>query len=707
MLRNKLRFLRNIGIAAHIDAGKTTLTERVLYFTGKSHRLGETHSGDSQMDTQKMEIEKGITISSAATSTTWNHDESTYFLNIIDTPGHVDFMIEVERSLRVLDGMVALFDAVSGVESQTETVWEQAARYEVPVIAMVNKMDRAGADYFEVVRQMQTQLGANSVAVQIPIGSEDTFEGVVDLIEMKSIYWGEDGLPVVKNEVPSSLIEEANQYRNVLIEALAFLDESLMNQFFEDADSITSNQLNSVLRQGVLDRQIVPVLMGAAYKNKGVQTLLDAVCSYLPSPLDRREIVGLNPETETQVSRLPDTKEPFSGLAFKIAVDDQNRQLCFFRVYSGTLKIGDTIWNPRTKRKERVGRLYQVHSNKRREIQAVYAGDIAATTSLKAIRTGDTLCVMDAPIVLESLFVPAPVISMAVEVKRSDQLDKLGLALAKMQLEDPSFNVQTDTVTGQTIMLGMGELHLEVILDKLKEDYKIEVNVGSPKVAYQEVFTKTIRHKQRLKKQSGGPGSFAEMVVNIGPADPEYLESDAFLKEGKGLQFVNKIVGGKIPKEFIPGVELGFTKMLSNGPLANYPVRGLKVELLDGDTHVKDSSPKSFEQCAIETFRIVAPELEPQLLEPIVAVDVSTPDEYLGNILSGLSRRRAIILSQEQLYQRIQVCAYVPLSEMFGYINHLRTVSAGRANYTMTFHHYAPLPDQMVEAVMVELIGRC
>lgn len=700
MLRNKLRFLRNIGIAAHIDAGKTTLTERILYFTGKSHKLGETHTGNSQMDTQKQEIEKGITISSAATHTEWKQNESTYSLNIIDTPGHVDFMIEVERSLRVLDGMVALFDAVAGVESQTETVWQQAARYKVPVIAMVNKMDRVGADFFEVLRQMRTQLGANAVAVQVPIGTEENFEGVVDLIELKSIYWDNDGIVRIDEDIPESLKEEVFQYRETLIETLAFLDESLLNQFLENPNSIEPKQLYTVLRQAVLDRQIVPVLMGAAYKNKGVQTLLDAVCHYLPSPLDRGSIEGMEVASETKVSRAPDPEDPFSALAFKIALDDQNRQLCFFRVYSGTLKIGDTIWNPRTAKKERIGRLYQIHANKRQEIQEVKAGDIAATTSLKSIRTGDTLCAIEAPLVLESLFVPAPVISMAVEAKRSDQLDKLGLALAKLQLEDPSFKVQTDDATGQTIMLGMGELHLEIIIDKLKEDFDIEVSVGSPSVAYREIFTKTVRHKNRLKKQSGGPGSFAEMVVNIGPADQAYLESDAFVKDGKALQFVNKIVGGKIPKEYIPGVELGFTRMLESGPLADYPVQSLKVELLDGDTHVKDSSPKSFELCAIETFKAVAQKMEPQLLEPIVAVEVTTPEDYLGNILGGLSRRRAIILSQELLHQQVQLKAQVPLSEMFGYINHLRTVSAGRANYTMKFNHYAPLPAQMAEAVV-------
>lgn len=700
MLRNKLRFLRNIGIAAHIDAGKTTLTERILYFTGKSHRMGETHLGDSQMDTQKQEIEKGITISSAATHTEWTIDNAIYAMNIIDTPGHVDFMIEVERSLRVLDGMVALFDAVAGVEPQTETVWQQAARYEVPVIAMVNKMDRIGADFFEVVLQIQKQLGANAVAIQIPIGNENEFEGVVDLINMQSIYWNKDGEMTVSNEIPDALKSEANEYRNLLIETLAFLDEELMNQFLENADAITSEQLNAVLRQVVLKRQVVPVLMGAAYKNKGVHTLLDAVCNYLPSPIDRGKVQGMAPIDESIISIEPDSDASFSALSFKIALDDQNRQLCFFRVYSGTLKIGDTIWNPRTQNKERIGRLYQMHANKRQEIQEVRAGDIAATTSLKSIRTGDTLCSMDEILVLESLFVPTPVISMSVEVKRNDQLDKLGLALAKLQLEDPSFKVQSDAVTGQTVMFGMGELHLEIIIDKLKEDFNIEVNVGSPKVAYQEVFTKTIRHKERLKKQSGGQGSFAEMVVNIGPADEDYLQSDAFLKEGKRLQFVNKIVGGKIPKEYIPGVELGFNKMMDNGPLANYPVRSLKVELLDGDTHVKDSSPRSFEQCAIATFKAIAHEMKPQLLEPIVKVDVTTPEAFLGNILSGLSRRRAIILSQQLQHQQIQVSAQVPLSEMFGYINHLRTVSTGRANYTMSFDHYAPLPVQMVDDVV-------
>lgn len=700
MRQNKLQFLRNIGIAAHIDAGKTTLTERILYFTGKSHRLGETHHGNSQMDTMKQEIEKGITISSAATQTNWQHDEQVYTMNIIDTPGHVDFMIEVERSLRVLDGMVALFDAVAGVESQTETVWQQAERYQVPVIAMVNKMDRVGADFFEVQRQIKARLGANAVAIQVPIGTEDRFEGVVDLVEMKAMYWNAEGEVLEKQKIPTDVLLEAEKYREVLLESLAVLDENLLSQYLEDAASISSGQLKAVLRQATLDRQIVPVLMGAAYKNKGVQTLLDAICAYLPSPVDRGVMQGLDIETQTTLNRLPEVQEPFTALAFKIALDEQKRQLCFFRVYAGTLKIGDAVLNPRTGKKERIGRLYQMHANKRQEIKQVTAGDIAATTGLKSIRTGDTLCALDAPLVLESLYVPPPVISMAIEAKRTEQLDKLGLALFKLQVEDPSFKAQTDLATGQTIMRGMGELHLEIIIDKLKEDFGIEVNVGSPKVAYQEVFTRTVRQKHRLKRQTGGSGMYAEIEVQMGPADSSFLESDAFIKKGQRLQFVNKIVGGSIPKEFIPAIETGFNKMLETGVLAAYPIQSLKVELLDGDTHTKDSNPKAFETCAMECFRLAAPKMEAQLLEPMMAVDIQTPDSYLGNVLSGLNRRRGLIISQDIKPHHAVLSAEVPLAEMFGYINHLRTISAGRANYSMKFKGYAALPTRMAEMVM-------
>ena len=703
MKRDRLRFLRNIGIAAHIDAGKTTLTERILYFTGKSHRIGETHDGNSQMDTMKQEKEKGITISSAATHTEWKHRGEQFLMNIIDTPGHVDFMIEVERSLRVLDGMVALFDAVSGVESQTETVWQQAARYQVPVIAMVNKMDRVGADFFEVVRQIETRLGANALAIQIPIGAEDGFEGVVDLIEMKAVYWNAEGEILDQTEIPNSLVDEAQKYRDILLEAIAFFDEDLMTQYFEDAKGITAEQLNFVLRKAVLNRQIVPVIMGAAYKNKGVQTLLNAVCNYLPSPLDRGAVEATRLVDEAKVVRQPDAEEPFAALAFKIALDEQNRQLCFFRVYSGTLKIGDSILNPRTGKKERIGRLYQIHANKRAEIESVSAGDIAATVGLKSILTGDTLSAQDEPIVLESLFVPKPVISMAIEAKNAEQLDKLGLALAKLQMEDPSFKVQLDEATGQTIVLGMGELHLMIKLDILKEDFNIDVKVGSPKVAYHEEFTKSVQTRYRLKNQTGGGGLYAEIEVRVGSADEEFLNSDAFLEDGKRLQFINKIVGGTIPKEFIPSVKKGFVQMLDNGALAGYPIQSLKVELLDGKTHSKDSKPLAFELCAMETFRSIAMQMEPQLLEPMMAVEINTPEEYLGNILGGLNRRRSVILSQEMtgLHNRIE--AEVPLAEMFGYVNHLRSVSAGRANYSMKFKHYAALPGQKVEEVLAQI----
>ncbi len=703
MKRDRLRFLRNIGIAAHIDAGKTTLTERILYFTGKSHRIGETHDGNSQMDTMKQEKEKGITISSAATHTEWKYGGEQFLMNIIDTPGHVDFMIEVERSLRVLDGMVALFDAVAGVESQTETVWQQAARYEVPVIAMVNKMDRVGADFFEVVRQIETRLGANALAIQIPIGAEDGFVGVIDLIEWKAVYWNEEGEVLEKNEIPKSLMEEAQKYRDILLETIALFDENLMNQYFENAKSITAEQLNIVLRKAVLNRQIVPVIMGAAYKNRGVQTLLNAVCDYLPSPLDRGAVEAKKMADETTVLRQPDADEPFAALAFKIALDEQNRQLCFFRVYAGMLKIGDSILNPRTGKKERIGRLYQIHANKRAEIQSVSAGDIAATVGLKSVRTGDTLSAQNDPIILESLFVPKPVISMAIEAKNAEQLDKLGMALAKLQMEDPSFKVQLDEATGQTIVLGMGELHLMIKLDILKEDFSLDVKVGSPKVAYQEEFTKSVQTRYRLKNQTGGGGLYAEIEVKVGSADEAFLNSDAFLKEGKRLQFVNKIVGGTIPKEFIPSVEKGFAQMLDNGALASYPIQNLKVELLDGKTHSKDSKPLAFELCAMETFRSIAMQMEPQLLEPMMAVEVTTPEEYLGNILGGLNRRRSVILSQEMtgLHNRIE--AEVPLAEMFGYVNHLRSVSAGRANYSMKFKHYAALPGQKVEEVLAQI----
>lgn len=705
MKRDSIRFLRNIGIAAHIDAGKTTLTERILYFTGKSHRLGETHTGNSQMDTLKQEIDKGITISSAATHTEWQRRDRQYYLNIIDTPGHVDFTIEVERSLRVLDGVVALFDAVAGVESQSETVWQQANRYDIPIIAMVNKMDRPGADFYAVIQEIRDRLGGHAIALQVPIGGEESFAGIVDLIELQAIYWTEEGAIIREAEIPESLLDEVKEHRKNLLESIALFDEDLLRQYLEDANNIQPEQWHAVLRKATLSRQMVPVVMGAAYKNKGVQPLLDAVCDYLPSPLDRGTVEGHLPDTETPVYREPDEAAPFAALVFKLLSDQQNRQnrqLCFFRLYSGKLHRGDQVLNPRTGNKERIARLYLMHADKREVVEAASAGDIVATLGLKDIRTGDTLCARDQPVVLERLYVPPPVINMAVEARMKEQMDKLGLAFAKLQLEDPSFKVQIDPDTGQTIMKGMGELHLEIIITKLMEDFGIEVNVGSPRVSYQERFTESLQYRYRLKKQTGGHGLFAEIEALIGPADEEFLSSEAFRQEDKRLQFVNKIVGGSIPKEFIPAIMAGFGKQLESGPLAGFPVQSLKVELLDGKTHKEDSNALAFELCAAEMFRSIAANLAPQLMEPVVAVRIMTPHEYLGNILGGLNRRRGIILSQNILPQQIQLNAEVPLAEMFGYINHLRTVSAGRATYSMTFKDYVPVPDEIARAVLAK-----
>ncbi len=701
MRREKLRRLRNIGIAAHIDAGKTTLTERVLFFSGKSHSLGEVHTGNSQMDTGKMEIAKGITISSAATHTEWTSGGEQFYLNIIDTPGHVDFMIEVERSLRVLDGLVALFDSVAGVEPQSETIWQQAKRYNVPLLVLVNKMDRPGSDHQKVIEQIRERFAVNACAIQMPIGEEDGFEGVVDLIEWKAIYWDEEGQILPKEEIPVWLLLDAKEQRMNLLESLALLDEDFMLDFFENPEKIQADRIKTLLRKAVLEGQIVPVLLGAAYKNKGVQTLLDAVCDYLPSPLDRPAVEGTDPQTEQTQLRAANVEEAFSALAFKIALDEQNRQLCFFRVYSGSLKIGDSVWNPSTRKKERIGRLYQVHSNKRSEIETVYAGDIAATTGLKNVKTGDTLCNIDNPIVLESLFVPPPVISMSVEAQSKEQLSKLGLALNKLQIEDPSFKVQTDPITGQTLMLGMGELHLEVIVGRLKDDFLIDVKIGQPNVAYRESLSKAVRHKHRLKKQTGGSGQFAEIDFKLGPADPEYLESDAFQVEGKRLQFVSSVTGGSIPKEFFSAIVNGFSSMMEEGILESYPIESMKLELLDGSTHQEDSNAQAFESCAKEAFRAVGMQTQPEVLEPIVSVEINSPIDYMGNIISGLNRRRGMILSQNQEVTGVRIEAEVPLAEMFGYINHLRTVSSGRANYSMKFKHYAVLPKQK----RVEVIG--
>ncbi len=695
----KLQFIRNIGIAAHIDAGKTTLTERVLFFTGKSHRIGETHLGNSQMDTMKQEIEKGITISSAATQATWEYLGQPITMNIIDTPGHVDFTIEVERSLRVLDGVVALFDAVDGVESQTETVWQQAQRYEVPAIGFVNKMDKPGSDFNNVVLQIEDRLGANAVGLQFPIFEDNEFVGVVDLVKNEAFYWSEKGVMESK-EIPSKMVVEASEARNQMIETLAGFDDDLLAIYFENPEQITVSQLIEVIRGLVLTRKIVPVLMGAAYKNKGIQPLLDAVAAYLPSPVDRKKVTGTHPDTKEVETRTADPKGPLSALVFKIALNEQNRKLCFFRVYSGTLKVGDTVLNTRTGKKERVGRLYQMHANKRTEITQVMAGEIAATVGLKTFRTGDTLSDLVHPVVLENLFIPKPVISMAIEPKRNEQLTKLGDLLGRLRMEDPSFTVKVDHETGQTILMGMGELHLEIMRSRIEDDHGIEINTGAPQVAYQEAFTETVTHRERLRKQRGGSGLFAEIEVMIGPADPEFLENISEEDTTERLQFVNKIVGGSIPKEFIPSVESGFRKMMKQGPLAGYPVSNLKVVLVDGSTHVKDSKPLAFEICAMDALRSAANKLRPELLEPLMRVEVSTPDKYVGPVISDLNRRRAVIQLQEKVANRVQIVATVPLAEMFGYVNKLRSSSAGMASYSMKMEGYASVPESVKSVVI-------
>ncbi len=695
----KLQFIRNIGIAAHIDAGKTTLTERILFFTGKSHRIGETHLGNSQMDTMKQEIEKGITISSAATQTSWKYLGQPITMNIIDTPGHVDFTIEVERSLRVLDGVVALFDAVDAVESQTETVWQQAQRYEVPAIGFVNKMDKPGADFINVVNQIRDRLGANAVGLQIPILVDNEFVGIIDLVKNEALYWSTEGV-IALQEIPTTMVAEVAEARDLMVETLASLDDELLAVYLDDPEQITVIQLTEVIRRLVLDRKLVPVLMGAAYKNKGIQPLLDAVAAYLPSPVDRKEITGTHPDTSEVETRTADPQGPVSALVFKIALDEQNRKLCFFRVYSGSLKIGDTILNARTGKKERVGRLYQMHANKRTEITEVIAGEIAATVGLKTFRTGDTLSDVTHPVVLENLFIPKPVISMAIEPKRNDQLTKLGDLLGRLRMEDPSFRVKVDHETGQTILMGMGELHLEIMRSRIEDDFGIEINTGPPQVAYQEAFTETVKHRERLKKQSGGPGLFAEIEVIIGPADPEFLENIPEEDTTEKLQFVNQIVGGSIPKEFIPSVESGFRKMMQQGPIAGYPLSNLKVVLVDGNTHVNDSKPLAFEICAMEALKAATSKLKPELLEPVMRVEVSTPEEYVGAVIGGLNRRRAVIQLQEKMANRVQVVATVPLAEMFGYVNQLRSVSAGMANFSMKMEGYASVPASVKAAVI-------
>ncbi|MUP36530.1 elongation factor G [Labilibaculum euxinus] len=700
MAKRDLKFTRNIGIMAHIDAGKTTTTERILYYTGVSHKIGEVHDGAATMDWMEQEQERGITITSAATTCFWNYDSEKYQVNIIDTPGHVDFTVEVERSLRVLDGAVACFCAVGGVEAQSETVWRQADKYKVPRMGFVNKMDRSGADFYKAVREVREKLGANPIPVQIPIGTEESFKGVVDLITMKAVIWYDDenGTNYTLEDIPDYLVEEANEWRETLVEAVAVHDEDMMERFFEDPDSITEQELLNVIRKATIAMDIVPMLCGSAFKNKGVQRLLDAVITFLPSPLDVDAIVGKVPGTDEVVSRQPSVDEPLAALAFKIATDPFVGRLAFTRLYSGSIDAGSYVYNVRTGNKERISRLYQMHSNKQNAIDRVEAGDICACVGFKDIRTGDTLCQKETSIELESMDFPEPVIGIAVEPLTQKDLDKMGMALAKLAEEDPTFHVKTDEESGQTVISGMGELHLDIIVDRLKREFKVECNQGAPQVAYKEAITGTVNHRQVFKKQSGGRGKFADIIFNLSPVDADF--------EGEGLQFVDKVKGGNIPKEFIPSVQKGFKEAMKNGVLAGYTVDSLKVELLDGSFHPVDSDQLSFELAAKQGYREACGKAKPVLLEPIMKIEVITPEEYMGDIIGDLNKRRGQIEGMESKHGARVVNATVPLSEQFGYVTVLRTLSSGRANSSMEFDHFAEVPKGIAKEVVEKAKGK-
>ena len=698
-----LNYLRNIGIMAHIDAGKTTITERVLYYTGISHKIGEVHDGAATMDWMEQEQERGITITSAATTTFWKYptkqgivlDHSNdYRINIIDTPGHVDFTVEVERSLRVLDGAVALFCAVSGVEPQSETVWRQADKYNVPRICFVNKMDRAGADFLNVVKEIKEKLNANPVPLQIPIGAEEKFKGVVDLITKEAIIWNDDdqGMSYEVVEIPDDLKDLVDEWRQKLVESVAEYDDNLLEKFFEDPDSITKEEMMSAIRKAVIDMSFSPVMCGSAFKNKGVQALLDAVCSYLPSPLDLPPITGSNPENDQEVVRKPSNQEPFSALAFKIATDPFVGRLCFFRVYSGKLNAGSYVFNNRNEKKERISRLMQMHSNKQNPIDVVEAGDICAGVGFKDIKTGDTLSDEKSKIILESMSFPDPVIGYAIEPKQQADIDRLGMAISKLVEEDPTLKVHTDEETGQTILRGMGELHLEIIIDRLRREFKVEINQGAPQVAYKETLLGSTKHQEVYKKQSGGRGKFADIVFEIGPKDEDYV--------GEGLQFVNEIVGGKIPREFIPSVEKGFKYAMENGPLAGFPIQNMKVRLYDGSFHDVDSDSLSFELASRIGFRESTKKASPVLLEPIMSVEVVTPDEFTGGVTGDLNKRRGIMKGMDMKGNAQIIKADVPLSELFGYVTDLRTLSSGRASASLTFSHYNNVPKNIAEEII-------
>jgi elongation factor G len=698
MAKRDLKYTRNIGIAAHIDAGKTTTTERILYYGGVSHKIGEVHDGAATMDWMEQEQERGITITSAATTLDWTYRDQKYHVNIIDTPGHVDFTVEVNRSLRVLDGLVFLFSAVDGVEPQSETNWRLANNYNVPRIGFVNKMDRSGADFLNVCKQVKEMLGSVAIPLQIPIGSEDDFKGVVDLINFRGIVWNEEDLGMTFNEVdiPDDVMEEAIEYREKLLESVAEFNDTLMEKFFEDPESLTEREILDALREATISGKVVPMMCGSSFKNKGVQSMLDMVMEILPSPLDVEAIIGTNPDTGNEEKRKPSVDEPFAALAFKIATDPFVGRLCFTRAYSGILESGSYVLNARTGKKERISRIFQMHANKQNQIERLMAGDIAALVGFKDIKTGDTLCAENKPIVLESMDFPEPVIGLAVEPKTQADVDKLGMALAKLAEEDPTFTVKTDEESGQTIISGMGELHLDIICDRLRREFKVEVNQGAPQVSYKETITGSVDHREVYKKQTGGRGKFADIVVKIEPGDPEK----------PGLIFENVIKGGNIPREFVPSVEKGFKEAMKNGVLAGFQVDSLKVTLSDGSFHAVDSDQLSFELAAKLAYRTALPKASPILLEPIMKIEVLTPEENMGDIVGDLNRRRGLIEGMGDRAGSKVIKGKVPLSEMFGYVTALRTMSSGRATSTMEFSHYAEAPKNIAEEVIAKVKGK-
>ena len=699
-IHSKLEQTRNIGIMAHIDAGKTTTSERILFYTGLTHKIGEVHDGAATMDWMEQEQERGITITSAATTTFWTYGDKKYKINLIDTPGHVDFTVEVERSLRVLDGAVATFCAVGGVQPQSETVWRQADKYKVPRIAYINKMDRSGANFYEVQRQMVEMLGAKACPIQIPVGEEDSFKGVIDLITMKAIIWHDEtmGAEYEIDEIPDNLRADAEEWRDKLLETLAETDETLMEKYFEDPSTITEDEIRVAIRKATLAMEIFPMLCGSSFKNKGVQTLLDAVCAYLPSPMDTPEVVGHALDSDKEEVREVDPDAPMSALAFKIATDPFVGRLCFFRVYSGHIDAGSYVFNSRSGKKERISRLFQMHSNHQNPMESIGTGDIGAGVGFKDIRTGDTLCDENAPLVLESIDFPDPVIGIAVEPKTQKDMDRLGVGLAKLAEEDPTFVVKTNEETGQTVISGMGELHLDIIIDRLKREFKVECNQGQPQVAYKEAVTQTVDLREVYKKQSGGRGKFADIIIKFGPADEDF--------DG-ALQFVDEVKGGNVPKEFIPSVQKGFEKAMKSGVLAGYPLDSLKVTLVDGSFHPVDSDQLSFEVAAMMAFKEASEQASPVLMEPIMQLEVVTPEENMGDVIGDLNKRRGQVEGSELNRSGAQVIkAKVPMSEMFGYVTALRTITSGRASSTMSFSHYAEVSSSIAKKILEELNGR-